>query len=93
MVIENQFDRAALFGNLDANIKKIEEHFGVQITERGSEFIVTGERKTEAERVIRELIRLLTAGETLDAQKISYVIALAEKGMSYRESDLNRDII
>lgn len=93
MVIENQFDRAALFGNLDANIKKIEEHFGVQITERGSEFIVTGERKTEAERVIRELIRLLTAGETLDAQKISYVIALAEKGMSYRESDLNRDIL
>lgn len=93
MVIENQFDRAALFGNLDANIQKIEEHFGVQITERGSELIVSGDRKAEAERVLRELIRLLAAGETLDAQKISYVITLAEKGVSYQESNLNRDIL
>ena len=27
MVVNSQFDRAALFGNLDANIKLIEEHF------------------------------------------------------------------
>ena len=44
MVVNSQFDRAALFGNLDANIKLIEEHFGVEITERGSELIV-GEKK------------------------------------------------
>ena len=30
MVVNSQFDRAALFGNLDANIKLIEEHFGVE---------------------------------------------------------------
>ena len=57
MVVNSQFDRAALFGNLDANIKLIEEHFGVEITERGSELIVGGEKAQEAEKVISELIQ------------------------------------
>lgn len=93
MVVNSQFDRAALFGNLDANIKLVEEHFGVKITERGSELIVGGEKAEGAERVLAELIKVLDAGETLDTQKINYIIGLTEQGISYKESDINKDIL
>lgn len=93
MVVNSQFDRAALFGNLDANIKLVEEHFGVKITERGSELIVGGEKAEGAEKVLSELIKVLDAGETLDTQKINYIIGLTEQGISYKESDINKDIL
>ena len=93
MVVNSQFDRAALFGNLDANIKLIEEHFGVEITERGSELIVGGEKAQEAEKVISELIKVLDSGEAIDTQKINYIIGLTEQGISYRESDISKDIL
>ncbi|MCI8630818.1 MAG: PhoH family protein [Firmicutes bacterium] len=93
MVVNSQFDRALLFGNLDANMKLIEEHFGVEITERGSELIVSGQKSQAAEKVLIELIKVLDAGETLDTQKINYIIGLTEQGISYRESDINKDIL
>ena len=93
MVVNSQFDRAALFGNFDANIKLVEEHFGVKITERGSELIVGGEKAEGAEKVLSELIKVLDAGETLDTQKINYIIGLTEQGISYKESDINKDIL
>ncbi len=93
MVVNSQFDRALLFGNLDANMKLIEEHFGVEITERGSELIVSGQKSQAAKKVLIELIKVLDAGETLDTQKINYIIGLTEQGISYRESDINKDIL
>lgn len=93
MVVNSQFDRAALFGNLDSNVKIIEKHFGVEIIERGSELIVYGEKSADAERVLDELIKVLESGEKLDTQKVNYVISLAESGVSYKNSDINKDIL
>lgn len=93
MIVNSQFDRAALFGNLDSNIKIIEKHFNVEIVERGSEFIVYGEKAAFAEKVIEELISLLESGEKLDTQKVNYVISLADNGLSYKTSDINKDIL
>ncbi|MBE6030395.1 MAG: PhoH family protein [Clostridiales bacterium] len=93
MVVNSQFDRAALFGNLDHNVKIIEKHFGVEIIERGSELIVYGDNSAAAEKVLEELIKMLESGEKLDTQKINYVISLAEAGMSYKGSDINKEIL
>ena len=93
MIVNSQFDRAALFGNLDHNVKIIEKHFGVEIIERGSELIVYGEKSAEAEKVLEELIKVLESGEKLDTQKINYVISLAEAGMSYKGSDINKEVL
>ena len=54
MLASSQFDRAALFGNLDSNMKLIEEHFGVEIIERGSELTVRGEKAADAEKVLEK---------------------------------------
>ena len=93
MLVNSQFDRAALFGNLDSNMKLIEEHFGVEIIERGSELTVRGEKAADAEKVLEELIKLLETGEKLDTQKVNYVIDLTAKGISYKESAINKDIL
>ena len=93
MVVNSQFDRASLFGNLDSNVKIIEKHFGVEIVERGSELLVYGDRADEAEHVLEELIRVLENGEKLDTQKVNYIISLAASGISYKNSDINKDIL
>lgn len=93
MLASSQFDRAALFGNLDSNMKLIEEHFGVEIIERGSELTVRGEKAADAEKVLEELIKLLETGEKLDTQKVNYVIDLTAKGISYKDSAINKDIL
>lgn len=93
MLASSQFDRAALFGNLDSNMKLIEEHFGVEIIERGNELTVRGEKAADAEKVLEELIKLLETGEKLDTQKVNYVIDLTAKGISYKESAINKDIL
>ena len=93
MVIDCEFDRAALFGNLDCNLKLIEEHFGVEIMQRDNEFLIKGEETAKAEHTLSELIDILKSGEKLDTQKINYVIGLVEKGISYKESNINKDVL
>ena len=36
---------------------------------------------------------ILEAGEKLDTQKVNYVIGLKEQGLSYKDSNINKDII
>ena len=93
MVVESSFDRAALFGNLDGNLKLVEQHFSVEILQRENEILVKGERVPEAEAVIRQLIHMLETGEELDGQKINYVISLTENGLSYENNKLAREVI
>ncbi|MDR3072903.1 MAG: PhoH family protein [Clostridiales Family XIII bacterium] len=86
-------DTRALFGNLDENLKKIEETFGVSVVLRADEMIISGSEAQKAESAFRDLLWILSNGDTLDAQKVSYVMGLASEGLSYREININRDII
>lgn len=82
-----------IFGSLDRNINIIEENFEVEIRERNSQIIVSGERCQEAGKVMYELIDIIREGETIDVQKINYVISLASEGKSYKETRLSNGII
>lgn len=86
-------DRRELFGNLDGNIKIINNHLNVDVMQRDNELIIRGKDADRAEAVILELISLLDSGEKLDEQKINYVISLKEEGVSYGDSKINKDII
>ncbi len=70
-----------LFGDYDANIKIIEDRFGVNIVSRQGEIVIIGSSKEGeiVEKVIHKLIKLLQAGETLDPQKVNYAITLFEE--------------
>lgn len=93
IIIEDTFDRGELFGNLDCNLKLIEEHLGVVIIQRDNMLTIKGDKLETAEKVINELMTLIEKGEKLDTQKVTYIIDLCRQGISYAESHMDKDIV
>ena len=91
--LSDELDRSELFGNMDSNLDIIREHLRIDIIQRDNELILMGEDTESAEKVINELIGIISGGEKLDEQKIAYVMSLSDKGMSYTESSIEKDII
>ncbi len=101
--IVQEIDRIELFGNLDVNLDLIKDATGVDIFQRDNELIFKAdESKTEEEQnaaltlaqsIIEEFMSILTSGELLSKQKASYVIELKKAGLSYKESDIAKDVI
>ncbi|GAU77469.1 PhoH family protein [Fusibacter sp. 3D3] len=84
-----------LFGNLDENIKIIEKHYDVNITSRDGEILIKGnEAQVNAvAEVIQNLIAALQSGETIDRQRIHYVIQSVNIGDSSKLEDLNKTFV
>ena len=93
IIIEDTFDRGELFGNLDCNLKLIEELLGVVIIQRDNMLTIKGDKLETAEKVINELMTLIEKGEKLDTQKVTYIIDLCKQGISYAESHMDKDIV
>ncbi len=93
IIIDDTFDRGELFGNLDCNLKLIEEHLGVVIIQRDNMLTIKGNKLDTAERVINELMSLIKKGEKLDTQKVTYIIDLCKQGISYADSHMDKDIV
>lgn len=93
IIIEDTFDRGELFGNLDCNLKLIEEHLGVVIVQRDNMLTIKGDNLELAEKVINELTTLIKKGEKLDTQKVTYIIDLCRQGIFYAESHMDKDIV
>ena len=93
IIIEDTFDRGELFGNLDCNLKLIEEHLGVVIIQRDNMLTIKGDKLETAEKVINELMTLIEKGQKLDTQKVTYIIDLCKQGISYAESHMDKDIV
>ncbi len=91
--IDREQDTNALFGSLDVNLKIIEDNYDVDIVQRQDEIILRGKEAAGAQEVLLELLWILESGEALDAQKVNYVISLNQKGLSYKESKVNKDVI
>lgn len=91
--IDHDQDTNELFGNLDVNLKIIKDNYDVEIVQRQDEIIIKGKEAEKAQQVIVELLGILESGEILDAQKVNYVISLANKGLSYKDSNINKDVI
>jgi phosphate starvation-inducible PhoH-like protein len=91
--IDHAQDTDELFGNLDVNLKIIKDNYDVEIVQRQDEIIIKGKEAEKAQQVIVELLGIMESGEILDAQKVNYVISLNKKGLSYKESNINKDVI
>ena len=84
---------ALLFGTRDANLKRVEEAFGAEILMRRDELVVTGKLAAKAAGVIEDLLWIIESGETIDEQKLEYIVHLNESGSSYRATGANVDVI
>ena len=91
--IDDTIDMEDLFGNLDANLDIIKESTGVEIIQRDDCLLLKGEKPDMAEEILRELIALVRSGDTIDAQKVNYIVSLKESGLSYSEQKVSKDVI
>lgn len=88
-------DLISVFGSFDENIKRIEEALGVTIINRGEEIKVTGseEATDKAVRTIGGLLSLAAKGETIDEQRVRYLITLVKEGNDAQVSQMAKDVV
>ena len=92
---------ASLFGAFDANIKIVENAFGVRVsnrnkdTDHGDAIVVSGESADvkSAVRVLEYLKRMIGDGETLSEQSIEYVISAVKDGQDDGLEDCSKDVV
>ena len=84
-----------VFGSFDENIKRIEQTYGVKITNRGTELRISGEDEAadRAGRAIEGLLLLAAKGETIDEQKVRYLIDLVSSGNEDKIGEMAKDVV
>ena len=84
-----------VFGSFDENIKRIEQTYGVKITNRGTELKISGEDEAadRAGRAIECLLLLAAKGETIDEQKVRYLIDLVSSGNEDKIGEMAKDVV
>lgn len=101
--IAEEVDRIELFGNFDSNLDLIREATGVEIFQRDDDLILKAPESVQSEEslsalnlaqsIVEEFMNILASGESLGKQKAAYVIGLKKEGLSYKESNIAKDII
>ena len=85
-----------VFGSFDENVKKIEQAFGVHITNRNTELTVTAEDEEAVDagaRAIEALLALAAKGEEIDDQKVRYLIDLVRAGKEEQVTKMAKDVV
>lgn len=91
--ISENIDRREIFGNLDQNLKMIEDATGISIYQRDDGLVLKGDDTAMAEEILQELILVIEKGEALDEQKLGYIISMKKEGLSYIENNVSKDIV
>ncbi len=88
-------DLITVFGSFDENITYIEEAFSVSIINRGTDLKVTGEQENayKAVRTLEALLQLASKGETIDEQRVRYLITLVKEGNDTQINQIAKDVV
>lgn len=88
-------DLVSVFGSFDENIRRIEEAFSVTIVNRGAELKVTGEEEAAyaACQTLEGLLSLSAKGETIDEQRVRYLITLVREGNAALVNQMAKDVV
>ncbi|MCR5791250.1 MAG: PhoH family protein [Lachnospiraceae bacterium] len=94
MMIEPEHARN-IFGQLDRHVKQIEKSFQVRLFEREDKLKIAGEQGmvAMAEEVLSELYALSRQGNTIDEQKVSYVIDMVREDSPHALSSIDASVI
>ena len=88
-------DIIAVFGSFDENIKRIEEALEVRIINRGTDLKVSGDEENvdKAVRTLEGLLALSAKGETIDEQRVRYLITLVREGNEDQVAQMAKDVV
>lgn len=93
--VERIEDLVSVFGSFDENIRRIEEALGVTIVNRDTELKVCGEEEA-ADRAVKALEGLLTLaskGETIDEQRVRYLLNLVREGNEEQIARMTQGVV
>ena len=88
-------DIIAVFGSFDENIKRIEDALDVHIINRGTDLKVAGDEENvdKAVRTLEGLLALSAKGETIDEQRVRYLITLVREGNEDSIAQMAKDVV
>ena len=88
-------DLIAVFGSFDENIKRIEDNLSVRIINRGTDLKVSGDEENVdmAVRTLEGLLALAAKGETIDEQRVRYLITLVSEGNADMVNQIAKDVV
>ena len=83
-------DLIAVFGSFDENIRRIEDALTVQIVNRGTDLKVSGDEEMvdKAVRTLEGLLALASKGETIDEQRVRYLVTLVNEGNDHQVAQM-----
>ena len=93
--VERVEDLIAVFGSFDENIRRIEDALEVKIVNRGTDLKVSGDEENvdKAIRTLEGLLALSAKGETIDEQRVRYLITLVREGNDDSISQMAKDVV
>ena len=85
----------AVFGSFDENVKRIEDALNVRIVNRGTDLKVSGDEEMvdKAVRTLEGLLSIASRGETIDEQRVRYLITLVSEGNDHQINQIARDVV
>ena len=88
-------DLIAVFGSFDENIRMIEKSLSVAIVNRGTDLKVSGDEEAadKAVRTLEGLLSLASKGESIDEQRVRYLITLVNEGNDSLVSQMAKDVV
>lgn len=88
-------DLISVFGSFDENLKKIEEAFGTRIVNRGTELKITGDEESvdKTARTLEGLLSLAAKGDSIDEQRVRYIITLVDGGNDDLIASMAKDVV
>ena len=88
-------DLIAVFGSFDENITRIEEALNVKIVNRGTDLKVSGDEEDvdKGVRTLEGLLALSAKGETIDEQRVRYLITLVQEGNDDSIAQMAKDVV
>ena len=93
--VERVEDLIAVFGSFDENIKQIEDALGVSIINRGTELKISGDPEAvdKAARTLDGLLALAAKGETIDEQRVRYLVTIVSEGNDALVAKMAKDVV
>ena len=88
-------DLITVFGSFDENLKRIEEALSVRVVNRGTDLRVSGDEEMadKAVRTLEGLLSLAAKGETIDEQRVRYLITLVNEGNDAQVAQMAKDVV
>ena len=93
--VERVEDLIAVFGSFDENIRRIEDALGVNIVNRGNELKIVGDPEAvdKAARTLEGLLTIADRGETIDEQRVRYLLTLVQEGNDEQVNKIAKDVV